>query len=117
MPQAEFLVFPSEWYEGMPRPVIEAFAAGTPVLASSIGATTSMITPGKTGFHFQPGDVAALRQQVEWCARNLQEVQALRKNARTAFEEKYTGAANIEMLLAIYRKAQGWQPQHNFAAI
>ena len=61
MRQAEFLVFPSEWYEGMPRTVIEAFAAGTPVLASNIGATASMVVHGKTGFHFPAGDVAGLR--------------------------------------------------------
>ena len=116
MRQAEFLVFPSEWYEGMPRTVIEAFAAGTPVLASNIGATASMVVHGKTGFHFPAGDVAGLRRQVEWCSRNLQQVQALRKNARAAFEEKYTGAANIEMLFAIYRKAQGQLPRQSSAA-
>lgn len=102
---AEFLVFPSEWYEGMPRTVIEAFAAGTPVLASKIGATLSMITSGENGFHFAPADISALREKVEWCSRNLHEVRSLRGNARKTFEEKYTGEANIEMLLAIYRKA------------
>src|SRR5262249_55008592 len=34
MRRAELLVFPSGSYEGMPRTVIEAFAVGTPVLAS-----------------------------------------------------------------------------------
>lgn len=102
---AEFLVFPSEWYEGMPRTVIEAFAAGTPVLASKIGATASMITSGENGFHFAPGDISGLREKVEWCSRNLQEVRSLRGNARKAFEENYTGAANLQMLLEIYHKA------------
>ncbi|HEX4603780.1 MAG TPA: glycosyltransferase family 4 protein, partial [Candidatus Angelobacter sp.] len=34
MRNAEFLVFPSEWYETMGRTVMEAFAVGTPVVAS-----------------------------------------------------------------------------------
>src|SRR5206468_12794966 len=52
MAQAELLVFPTECYEGMPRTVIESFAVGTPVLASNLGSTATMIVPGETGFHF-----------------------------------------------------------------
>jgi glycosyltransferase involved in cell wall biosynthesis len=106
MSHAEFLVFPSEWYETMGRTIMESFAVGTPVVASRTGSPASMVTPGKTGFHFAPGDVCALRQQVEWCSRNLPELRALRKNARAAFEEKYTGAAGAASLLAIYRAAR-----------
>ncbi|MBZ5523543.1 MAG: glycosyltransferase [Acidobacteriia bacterium] len=105
MSRAEFLVFPSEWYETMGRTIMEAFAVGTPVLAARIGTPASMVVPGKTGFHFRAGDVLSLRQQVEWCSGNLQELQALRKNVRAAFEETYTGAAAAASLLAIYRAA------------
>lgn len=106
MRRAEFLVFPSEWYEGMPRTVIEAFAVGTPVVASKIGATASMVTDGESGFHFPPGDVAALRSRVEWCTCNLEQLRRLRNNARKTFEATYAGPANAEMLLSIYRDAQ-----------
>jgi glycosyltransferase involved in cell wall biosynthesis len=104
MRRAELLVFPSGSYEGMPRTVIEAFAVGTPVLASNIGATASMVTPNETGFHFAPGNVAELREKVEWCSANLDRVNDLRAAARRAFESSYTGAANVELLLRIYRK-------------
>ena len=103
---AEFLIFPSQWFEGMPRTVIESFGVGTPVLASNIGATASMVTPGETGFHFEPGDVTELREKVAWCSRNLGEVRSLRAKARAEFELRYGGSANAGMLLAIYRKAQ-----------
>jgi glycosyltransferase involved in cell wall biosynthesis len=110
MGAAEFLVFPSEWYETMGRTVMEAFAMGTPVLATNIGPPASMVVPGENGFHFQPGNVAALRERVEWCSQNLGAVRALRKRARAAFAARYTGAANIELLLAIYHRAMGKQP-------
>jgi glycosyltransferase involved in cell wall biosynthesis len=103
MAHAEFLVFPSEWNETMGRTIMESFAVGTPVLAAKIGPPVSMVTPGQTGFHFSPGNASELRQQVEWCTRNAAEVHALRANCRAAFEAQYTGAANIEMLLTIYR--------------
>lgn len=109
MRAAEFLVFPSSTYEGMPRTVIEAFAVATPVVASNLGATATMVIPGKTGFHFAAGNVSELRAMIEWCARNLDQARALRPNALAAFEASYTGAANLEQLLAIYTTAQQGQ--------
>lgn len=106
MRSAEFLVFPSEWYETMGRTIMEAFAVGTPVVATSIGPPASVVVPGETGFHFTPGSVAGLRERVEWCSRNLDQLRAMRGKARLAFEASYTGAANAGMLLAIYRRAQ-----------
>jgi glycosyltransferase involved in cell wall biosynthesis len=112
MGRAEFLVFPTECYEGMPRTVIESFAVGTPVLASNIGSTATMVVPGETGFHFKPGSVAELRERVEWCSQDLDRLRAMRPKARQAFESNYTGAANARMLLAIYERAQEAARQH-----
>jgi glycosyltransferase involved in cell wall biosynthesis len=106
MRNAEFLVFPSEWYETMGRTIMEAFAVGTPVVASGIGPPDSMVVSGETGFHFKPGNVSELRERVEWCSHNIGLVRELRKAARKAFEAKYTGLANAERLVDIYRMAQ-----------
>lgn len=106
MRSAEFLVFPSEWYETMGRTIMEAFAVGTPVVATNIGPPATMVIPGVTGFHFTPGNVSELRERVEWCSQNLNQVRAMRSNARQAFENHYTGAANARMLLAIYERAR-----------
>lgn len=102
---AEFLVFPSECYENMPRTIIEAFAVGTPVLASKIGAGISMVEPDKTGFHFKAGDVDDLRRVAEWCSRKLDAVRALRSQARSEYELKYSGPTNAQAMLEIYRHA------------
>ncbi len=91
MRNAEFLVFPSEWYETMGRTIMEAFAVGTPVVATNIGPPATMVVQGVTGFHFPPGNVAGLRERVEWCSRNLNQVRAMRPKARQAFENSYTG--------------------------
>jgi glycosyltransferase involved in cell wall biosynthesis len=106
MRSADFLVFPSEWYETMGRTIMEALAVGTPVVASRIGPPASMIAPGETGFHFQPGNVAELRERVEWCSSHLAELRAIRGRARQAFEANYTGVANAEILLTAYGMAK-----------
>jgi len=106
MRSAEFLVFPSEWYETMGRTIMEAFAVGTPVVAARIGPPATMVVSGETGFHFTPGSVAELRERAEWCSRNLDHLRAMRGKARQAFDACYTGAANAGMLLAIYGRAQ-----------
>jgi glycosyltransferase involved in cell wall biosynthesis len=110
MRSAEFLVFPSEWYETMGRTIMESLAVGTPVIASRIGPPASMLALGKTGFYFQPGNYSELRERVEWCSRNLDQLRAMRMNARKAFEASYTGSVNAEMLLAAYRTAKQTLP-------
>ena len=62
---ARALILPSIWYEGAPRIVLEAYAAGVPVIASSIGALPSLVEDGITGLLFPPGDSAALALGVE----------------------------------------------------
>jgi len=106
MRRADFLVFPSECYEGMPRSIVEALAAGTPVLVSSIGGGGGMIDHARTGFHFAAGNSDELRTLVERCSRQREALQPLRRNARAEFEQKYTGARNVQMLLEIYRRAR-----------
>lgn len=106
MRSAEFLVFPSEWYETMGRTIMEAFAVGTPVIATNMGPPATMVVQGITGFHFAPGSVAELRERVKWCSRNLDQLRTMRPEARQAFENSYTGAANARILLEIYEKAR-----------
>jgi len=61
---ARFMVIPSEWHENNPLSLIEALALGTPVLGARIGGIPELITPGKTGRLFEPGNREELREQV-----------------------------------------------------
>ncbi len=103
---AAFLVFPSEWYEGQPRILLEAFATGTPVVASNLGSMSSLITSHQTGLHFQPGDIQDLVAQVEWLLNNSDRLSQMRQIARKEFETTYTAAANYDQLINIYAKVR-----------
>jgi len=102
---ARLLIAPSIWYETFGLIIIEAFAAGLPVIASNHGAMAELVEHNRTGRLFRPGDPADLAAQVEWALAHPVEVAAMRRAARAEFETKYTADRNYEMLLAIYEQA------------
>ena len=107
MKKARFLVFPSEWYEGFPVTLAEAFACGVPVVGSKLGAMEEIIADGVTGLHFQVADIADLRQKVQWAWQHSDETEEMGRRARREFEEKYTAKRNISMLEESYELAMG----------
>jgi glycosyltransferase involved in cell wall biosynthesis len=104
MGEASFLVFPSEWYEGFPKVLAEAFAKGLPVLASALGSQGSIVDHARTGLHFRPGDPEDLAAKVEWLLAHPNELARMRKEARAEYEAKYTAEQNYAQLMAIYHE-------------
>jgi glycosyltransferase involved in cell wall biosynthesis len=105
MARAAALVVPSLWYEGLPMVVAEAFAAGTPVIASRIGALADLVEDGVTGLLVAPGDPADLARAM---ARILADPEAARRMgqaARAAYLRDWTEEATTAALLSIYRRA------------
>lgn len=104
MGDALCLVVPSEWFEAFPRVVAEAFARATPVIASSIGALAEIVSHGRTGLLFEPGNAADLASQV----RIMSELGSdMRAAVRREYEQKYTAERNYETLLATYLSFRG----------
>ena len=102
MGEAACLVFPSVWYEGLPKTIVESLARGTPVVASKIGAMIDLIDHGRTGLHFPTGDAGALAQSVRSLFAYPQTLADMRKNCRAEFLAKYTADQNYRKLIAIY---------------
>ncbi len=100
------LVFPSIWFEGMPMTILEAFAAGTPVIASHLGAMQAMVKDGENGLLFPAGNVMGLQSCVEQFS-SMAEVRKreMRKRARLEYERHYKAEENKLLLLAIYQSA------------
>lgn len=100
--RATFLVCPSERYEYFPLVMVEAFAAGTPAVASRIGALAEFVEHGRTGRLFAPGRPEALVEQVMLLLSDPRQLSEMRRRARSEFEAKYTMAHNYVMLREIY---------------
>jgi glycosyltransferase involved in cell wall biosynthesis len=105
MRQASFLVFPSEWYEGFPMTIAEAFACGLPVIASRLGAMAEIVEDGRTGLLFEPENPEDLADKVAWAWTHPKEMAEMGREARREYEAKYTAEQNYEMLMTIYEKA------------
>ncbi|WP_348261022.1 glycosyltransferase family 4 protein [Telmatobacter sp. DSM 110680] len=102
MADASALLCPSQWYEGMPRVVIESLAVGTPIIASRIGCYPEMIVDGETGALFPAGDALSLRSSLRDLLQH-NSLCSMRGNARGCFQSNYTGDKNFSTLLNVYR--------------
>jgi len=102
---ARILVFPSEWYEGMPMAILEAFACGVPTIASRLGGMQEMIDDGKNGLLVAPADPEGLAAKLRWAFGRETELAALGRAARAKYEARHTAAANCTRLIDIYRQA------------
>ena len=105
MRASAFLVFPSIWYEVLPRTIVEAFSVGRPVVCSRMGAMTSLIHHRRNGLHFTPGDLEDLADKIRWCFNNPHMIKDMGGEARLEFETKYTAERCYEMIMNIYRHA------------
>lgn len=60
---------PSEWYENGPYSIMEAQAAGKPVIVSSNGGLPELVVDGVTGYIAKPKDVSSLAEKMELCEK------------------------------------------------
>jgi glycosyltransferase involved in cell wall biosynthesis len=105
MQQAAFLIIPSEWYEGFPMVLVEAFSHGLPAIASKLGSLAEIVTDGKTGLLFEPGNPNELADKVRQLINNIDECKRMGINAKSIYLSCYTPEQNIKKLLTIYQQA------------
>ena len=105
MADASVVVLPSACYENFPRVIVEAYAAGTPVVASRLGAMAELVEDGRTGLLFEPGNAADLARTVASFVGDAARQSAMRDNARRRYEEAYTPEKNHALLMGLYEQA------------
>jgi glycosyltransferase involved in cell wall biosynthesis len=85
----DLLVVPSVWREPLGRVVFEAFAHGVPVLGSTWGGISEMITDGYNGFTFDPKKDGELLNIIGHLVTNPSFINELSQNAHKE-SKKYT---------------------------
>jgi len=105
MKDAHVLVFPSVWYEGFPRVIVEAYATGLPVLAANVGSMSTLVSNGHAGLHFAPGDPSDLAEKATWAFEHPDEILKMGQSARRRFEAQLSPDRGYEALMAVYALA------------
>lgn len=103
--RATALVFPSTWYEGLSRVILEAFSSGTPVIASDIGPLPEIVQDGVNGRLFPVKDAAALAARLTEFSGDGAAGAAMRAAARRTYEARYSDEVVYPQLEEIYRTA------------
>jgi len=93
---------PSTWYEGFPMVVLEAFAAGTPVIASDLGALAEIVPAPSCGWRVPSGYVDGLRASMSQALSDPIGTQQRGATARLLFEQRYSPQTVMNELEAIY---------------
>jgi glycosyltransferase involved in cell wall biosynthesis len=111
MKRMAVLCLPSE-SEGMPNVVLEALAAGTPVVATEVGGVAEIIRDGETGLLVPPGDVRRVADAISRLLSDRSLADAIRDNGVRLAVQSYTCRRMAERLAAQYCRAlgrdQGW---------
>jgi glycosyltransferase involved in cell wall biosynthesis len=115
MCEALAVVAPSEWYENQPMVILEAFAGGTPVIASDLGGNPELVRDGETGLLHLPGDVGDLAGKLAWAREHPGEMAAMGERAR-AFAAQFAPEVYLERLLGIYKHVLAEVPEPSAAA-
>ncbi|MFQ5577509.1 MAG: glycosyltransferase family 4 protein [Anaerolineae bacterium] len=101
--RADIFIFPSVWHEPFGMPVVEAMAAGLPVVATDSGGITEIVEPGKTGLLVERGNAGALADAI---VRLLQDDALRQTMGAAAFKraaEFYAWGRVAEELLRQYQ--------------
>jgi glycogen synthase len=101
---ARAVIVPSIWDDPCPTVVLEAMAAGRPVVASASGGIVDMVVDGVTGLLVAPGDVSALAQAISSVLRDPRAAQAFGAAGRDRARE-FTVSAVVERIERLYASA------------
>ncbi|MBA2574834.1 MAG: glycosyltransferase family 4 protein [Nocardioidaceae bacterium] len=104
MGQAEVVVVPSEWYEGLPLVILRSLAVGTPILVSNLDNCCEVVEADGVGWTFQVKDSHSLVEQLTRLVLEPSHAAALRNAARQSYERRYSPPVDLIRLERVYRE-------------
>ena len=107
--RADLQVVCSEWFEGFPLVIVEAYARGTPVIASRIGSLEEIVEDGAAGF---PLPAWGRRPRSSDRVRRLRDESTLRQRLRAGARAQIRGAlhARGQPAVSCSRSTGSWCP-------
>jgi glycosyltransferase involved in cell wall biosynthesis len=113
----DLFVLPSLFGEGLPMVVLEAMAAGVPVVASRVEGVPDAVSHRNTGLLVEPGSVSQLSRAIEEVVSGGVDYAALSRGARKRHAELFSDATMAAGVHAIYRDVLNHEPAHQPPAL
>lgn len=105
---ADMFVFPSSYpFEGHPYTILEAMAAGLPVISTTIGSIPDTVQDGISGFLVEPGDVGGLVDRMGRLLRDGSLRKRMGAEARKRFLHEYTFDRYATRIRAVFAEVLG----------
>ena len=103
--RAGIFVFPSLWHEPFGIPVIEAMAAGLPVVATRSGALPEVVLDGETGILVERGDAEGLARAIRTLLANPALRARMGAAGRRRVQQLFTWDRSVARLESLYDRA------------
>lgn len=100
----DLFVLPSLFGEGLPMVVLEAMAAGVPVVATRVEGVPEAVRDGEDGLLAAPGDPADLARAIGRLVRGEADAEALRHSALARQRDHFSARSMARGVAAVYRK-------------
>jgi glycosyltransferase involved in cell wall biosynthesis len=92
--------------EGLPNAVMEAMAAGAPVVATAVGGTSELVIDGTTGFLVAPADAGALTLRILDALRNTERSASMAAHGRRRMLSQFSMRRMVESVERLYDEMQ-----------
>lgn len=97
------LILPTQWYEGFPMTIVEAYSVGTPVVGSDFGNVGSVIVDGVTGMKCNTQIASELARSL---SKYIVDDRDMVWSTKKEYEEKYAQTENYQRLIKIYNESR-----------
>lgn len=99
---AKLSIVPSLWYENLPNSILESYASGVPVVASSLGSLSDTIIENKTGKLFEANNPEDLASKIVLLLNNNEMLDKMSDYAREIAVNKYSPTTHIDKLMNVF---------------
>ncbi len=101
---ANCFVLPT-YFEGMPVVLVEAMAAGLPIITTDVGGIKDLVEDGVNGYIIRPGDTEALTRKLLDLVERPDGIDRMAAVNRKKIEDQYLQSAIAAKVAEVYRKA------------
>lgn len=99
--KSDIYALPS-YSEGMPGSILEAMAAGNPIISTPVGGIPELVINNCNGYLIVPGDVDALYSKLKYLVKNEAIREKMAKESIEIIENKFEISSLVEELIYFY---------------